>query len=160
MGTLQLELIDFDGQLLWQQKIATAAQALNAFIPFRETVETIVPEGARNNSVLRVMFFNKAGQIICENSLYFTKTKDLTLPESRVKYSLSQKSDHWSIELRTDQQTRNIYLRFEEIPGRFADNNYFDLYPNEMKTVAFYPKQESVELDEVVLSLKHLRDTY
>ena len=75
-----------------------------------------------------------------------------------VEYLLTQKPDHWSIELRTDQLARNIYLQFEEVPGRFSEN-YFDLYPGEVKTVAFYPEQKT-KRTTAVLSIKHLRETY
>jgi beta-mannosidase len=157
-GTLQLELIDFNGQPLWQQKMSTTAQALHALVPFKEKIEAILPEGSRNSSVLKVSFLDKTGEILSANSLYFTKTKDLVLPKAMVEYSLTQKPDHWSIELRTDQLARNIYLQFEEVPGRFSEN-YFDLYPGEVKTVAFYPEQKT-KRTTAVLSIKHLRETY
>jgi beta-mannosidase len=157
-GTLQLELIDFNGQPLWQQKMSTTAQALHALVPFKEKIEAILPEGSRNSSVLKVSFLDETGEILSANSLYFTKTKDLVLPKAMVEYSLTQKPDHWSIELRTDQLARNIYLQFEEVPGRFSEN-YFDLYPGEVKTVAFYPEQKT-KRTTAVLSIKHLRETY
>lgn len=157
-GTLQLELIDFNGQPLWQQKMSTTAQALHALVPFKEKIEAILPEGSRNSSVLKVSFLDETGEILSANSLYFTKTKDLVLPKAMVEYLLTQKPDHWSIELRTDQLARNIYLQFEEVPGRFSEN-YFDLYPGEVKTVAFYPEQKT-KRTTAVLSIKHLRETY
>ena len=61
-GTLQLELIDFNGQPLWQQKMSTTAQALHALVPFKEKIEAILPEGSRNSSVLKVSFLDETGK--------------------------------------------------------------------------------------------------
>lgn len=157
-GQLRLNLIDFDGELLWQQKLPLTAQALMADIPFREKLKEILPAGKEYSSLLKVQFLNHAGQILSENSLYFAKTKDLKLPEARVDYSLSEKEDHWIIELRAEKLTKHLRLAFDKVPGHFSDN-YFDLYPNTVKTVAFYPEQK-VDLREAPLSLKSIRETW
>lgn len=157
-GQLELEVIDFEGNSLWQQKEAISIQPLTASISFREKMEHILSAEKNTTALLKVRLLDQEGQnLLSQNELYFVPTKDLDLPTADIEYSIEQNEGIWTIELQSGQLAKNLRLQFEGIPGHFSDN-YFDLLPNTVKVVQFHP-DKPVELSLDQLSLHSIKET-
>jgi beta-mannosidase len=123
-GKLQLELVSFDGKSLWNSTVNCESKENSSAI-----VASIPKENFNlfdlKKSVLKIQFENN---VITE--FFFAKPKDLKLDKPTIQI---KKLDEKTIEITTDVLAKNVFLSTEN--ETLFDDNYFDLLPNEKKTI-------------------------
>ena len=123
-GKLQLELVSFDGKSLWNSTVNCESKENSSAI-----VASIPKENFNlfdlKKSVLKIQFENNVA-----TEFFFAKPKDLKLEKPTIQI---KKLDENTIEITTDVLAKNVFLSTEN--ETFFDDNYFDLLPNEKKTI-------------------------
>ena len=129
-GILELQLIDFQGQIIWQENRVINVPASDSHI-----YAIIQNERIKENKsqVVLKANFNEASSLF-----YFVKPKDIDLPEATLNMSVSKANDGFMIDLTSEVLQKNVYL-FSSEKGQFSDN-YFDLLPGTVKSVFFKTK--------------------
>jgi len=132
-AVLKIQLLSFDGQVLYQQNLPVELAANTAKVYTQITTKNIA-EFDPTRSVLYCQLMN-GSETLAEHRYYFEKDKNLELPLPKI--SLKQLTND-SFLLKTDQLAKGICLSWDD---RVADQNYFDLLPGEGKIVRFKPVQ-------------------
>lgn len=128
-GKLNLQLLTFEGKILWQNSSQISLDANSSKVYF-----TIDKKEFENFNLKQVVFSAKwkssEGQ---ENEAlhYFEKPKNLELKKPNL---ILKQLDENTLEISTDVLAKNVFLSARQC--RFSDN-YFDLLPNEKKTIRF-----------------------
>lgn len=144
-GKLELQLIDFDGTVLWSQ-----------------SSEILIRENSSKHYIsIDKAFFSRfnlkqavlSAEVILPDSevqgtlYYFEKPKNLELRKPSI---LVSRIDENTIEISTNTLAKNVFISAE---NTFFSDNFFDLLPNEKKRIRISNKNETV------LSIHSLYDT-
>lgn len=124
---LDLQLISFDGSILWQQTKSVSVEANSSKIYFstdKNELGTFNPKQAVL-SVRLLLPDNKEKRGL----YYFVKPKEMQLKIPKI---VVNQIDDTTIELTTDVLAKNVFL---EASGVKFEDNYFDLLPSEKKIV-------------------------
>jgi beta-mannosidase len=157
---LKLSLMDFDGKILLKKEKKIEIKANSSSVYFEDDLNHFLKDLQRNNILLYSEFLNSKGEILSENILYFESPKDLELPKPEIKHKITQSGSTFIVEISSNKLAKNLYLRADELEGRFSDN-YFDLLPNKSIEIKF-SNNDSITLEEFKKNLKifTLTDTY
>ena len=162
-ATLSMQLMDFYGK-----------ESMNASMPLRTPLviqanqssiyhsldmRDIEALGPLNTMLLKVQVQDVGGEILAENTIYFTAPKALSLPKPRVKFSVQENEDEYMVVLSTDHLAKNLHIT-SELVGNFS-NNFFDLLPGESKMVSI-PKSAGSDLNSfrASIAVQTLVDSY
>ena len=86
--------------------------------------------------------------------------KDLLLPKPKIKFSIKETENDFIVMLTTDKLAKNLYLRLDDIDGRFSDN-YFDLLPGKSTEIEFVcQKKISLESFQKALNIFTILDSF
>jgi len=156
-ANLELEIINFDGEVLWSksQQIKINANSSGSF--FESQVDDLLKGMDRNKILFHARLF-EADQLQSENVLYFLPVKELDLPIVDIKTEITELADGYHMTLFSDRLAKNVYLSVAEVDGFFS-NNYFDLLPDHPLQVKFNCDKK---IDDFQNKLKiiTIRDTY
>lgn len=122
-GKLDLELLSFDGKLLWKTSKEITIEE-NSSVIIYEIPKTEFEKFDLKNSVLYIRF----NQI--ETNYFFVKPKDLKLSKPNIQI---RNVDEFTIEISSDVLAKDIFLSSQN--EVFFEDNYFDLLPNEKRTI-------------------------
>ncbi len=120
---LTLELLTFDGKLLWQRSEEITVEENSSKLVF-EIPKTDFAKFDLNHAVLNVRF-NKES-----SNYFFVKAKELKLTKPTIQI---KQIDDLTIEISTDVLAKNVFLSSEN--EMVFDDNYFDLLPNEKRII-------------------------
>ncbi|MES2865091.1 MAG: glycoside hydrolase family 2 protein, partial [Bacteroidota bacterium] len=122
-GKLELELLDFEGKMLYYNTSEILVEANTSKVYFQIDKK----EFEKFNSKNIVLSVKLISPNLEEKRVlyYFEKPKNLELKKQII---LIQYLDENTIEVSTDTLTKNVFL-FQE--DTFFSDNYFDLLPNE-----------------------------
>ncbi|MBN2088318.1 glycoside hydrolase family 2 protein [candidate division KSB1 bacterium] len=156
-ANLELEIINFEGEMLWSksQQIEINANSSRSF--FEADVEHLL-KGMDRKTILFYAKLFEADQLLSENVLYFLPVKQLDLPFMNIKTKVTPASDGYQITLFSDQLAKNVYLSIDEVEGFFSDN-YFDLLPDRPLQVKF-SCDKKIDDFQNKLKIITIRDTY
>ncbi|HPF65790.1 glycoside hydrolase family 2 protein [Lentimicrobium sp.] len=130
---LRLNLADFSGLSLWNRpyKVTLPANgaALICSIDLKE-----LPLSYRENSVFFTATLMDGSRVIDQEFAYFAKPKDLRLPEPGLKSRISDKGDHFVIEITSRNFCKNLMLVSDSADVNFSDN-FFDMQPGETRLI-------------------------
>lgn len=159
-AVLKLSLMDFDGNILLEKEKKIEIKANSSSVYFEDELNHFLMDLQRNNILLHSEILDSKGEILSENILYFKSPKDLELPKPEIKHSITQRGNTFIVEISGNKLAKNLYLRADELEGRFSDN-YFDLLPNKSIEIEF-SNNDSITLEEFKMNLKifTLTDTY
>lgn len=128
-GQLVLQLLDFDGKVLWEQMTGVQSAA-NSSAVFYSIAKKEFEAFDAKQMVLAVTLLSDDAE--AKRALhYFVKPKDMTLTVPRIIVS---QIDENTIEVTTDVLAKNVFLQAGKV--KFSDN-YFDLLPGETKEIRF-----------------------
>ncbi|MCL1036805.1 glycoside hydrolase family 2 protein [Shewanella submarina] len=135
-GKLCVSLINFDGDLLWQQSsrislAAGRARELMTLNPWQ-----LWPELQPRNNLLVMTLVNDEGEIKAENQFYFVKPKHQMLKPADIQVTPILRYGELTVRLASDTLARQVYLSLPGLVGNFSDN-FFDLLPGRSKEVSF-----------------------
>jgi beta-mannosidase len=76
----------------------------------------------------------EGSRVIDREFACFVKPKDLRLPEPGLKSRISDKGDHFVIEISTQNFCKNLMLISDNTDVNFSDN-FFDMQPGETRLI-------------------------
>lgn len=157
---LKLSVIDFDGKILWADEKRIEIDASSSNIYFQENQDKLLEGMDKRQILLHAEVLDYDGGLLSENIIYFMTVKYLELPKPEIKHSIQKIENGFLLKLSSNKLAKNLYLRADELEGRFSDN-YFDLLPGESVTLEFIPYREiSIDEFENKLNIFSIRDTY
>jgi beta-mannosidase len=120
-GKLMLQLLDFNGNILWNKNSEIRMDANTSKVYF-EIDQKELEKFNLNQAVLNLKFHHAV------TNFFFVKPKDLQLenPEIKIEYLPNNE-----IKISTKKFAKNIYLSQEDT---FFSDNYFDLLPEPYQT--------------------------
>lgn len=131
--TLAIKLIDFYGNVIYENKLAAESPENNSEVLFALPMKTLKFD--KTFCVLKVNFGES------EYLHYFVKPKDLKLKNDEIEIEVEKTKAGFSIKLTSNTLQKNVFLMAYE-DGKFQDN-YFDLLPNEIKTFLFLTESKT-----------------
>ncbi len=144
---VEIALMDFYGQILWQKSIDLTMKANKSVLIYKKSFKEILSHYDTSKIFLHTAI-NENDKLIAENNLFFSKVKDLALPHSQIQTNIIKEKGKYGIKITTDVFVKNIFLDYHDDKGVFSDN-YFDLLPNEVKTVWFNIENPDKEIKKV-----------
>lgn len=135
---LELRLMDFYGKILYSEKLNLKIQANSSEKVFGISLNQLKGVLDKNKMVLSARLYNNS-TLLTENKYYFTRPKELVLPEnSEIEYLIEgNQIQLWS---KSSILIKNVFLKTER-PVHFS-KNYFDLLPKDTVCLQFYPEEK------------------
>jgi beta-mannosidase len=125
-GKLEIKIIDFQGNILWSDSVVVKSKSNSSEIQFK-IGKKIIQQFDKKQIVLQAEFIyeNQTKEAIH----FFAKPKELALKKPTIQLNQIDKN---TIELTSDVVAIGVFLQEE---GITFDTNYFDLLPNQKKTI-------------------------
>ncbi len=156
-ANLILNLIDFDGNVLWNKEIKVNVQSNSSNLYFQTNLKKFLKNFDRKKIAFQTkVLINK--KTLSKNILYFLYPKNLSLPIPHIYKQIYENKNGYVIKFKTDKLAKNVYLSVNNVTGFFSDN-YFDLFPNETIVINFITKNK-VKNFEAKLKIISLADTF
>jgi beta-mannosidase len=154
---LQIQLLDFDGKVLWQDQsnIKILPNSSNLFWSLKTS--ELIQNNNEKQIVLSATIKNENDKII-DRLYYFKPTKDLDLKQANISFECNKNPKGYTVIIEADKLVKNIYLEFTGVKGRFSEN-YFDLLPNQ-KHILNFTTNEIIGNPKKSLKIKSLTDCY
>ncbi|MDH7913329.1 glycoside hydrolase family 2 protein [Winogradskyella sp. SYSU M77433] len=134
-GQLTLRLMKFSGEVIWFNEEQISVEPLSSEVKFQLDLKNL--DFNKGETVL-VSTFNGESSFF-----YFVKPKDLKLNQAKIQKIVTKTNDGFSIELYSSTLQKDVFL-YTDAKGDFSDN-FFDLMPNEPKTIQFQTKSKSLD---------------
>lgn len=125
---LFLKILDFAGNEIWTTEKEILVQENSSQLVYELSLEGMI---INLDEVVLVSTFQDE-----QDLFYFTKPKELILPESSLQINgITKTTGGYNIELSSTKLEKDIFLS-SDIKGKFYDN-FFDILPNEKKMIFF-----------------------
>jgi len=134
-GLLELEITDFYGEVLWQESLPVSLASNTSELKYLINWKALDFDPAK--VVLNIKFKSQ------KTLFYLVKPKDLKLPQVNIQTAISKTPEGFQIELSSPVLQKDVHLS-SKVAGFFADN-FFDILPNQTKTVQFKTKATRLE---------------
>ncbi len=134
-GQLDVSLLDFAGNKLWNQQKQIEIAALSSRSYLTIPLATLLA-GKDPKSVVLLTEVLIDGKRVSSNERFFEPYKDLSLPRPQVDADVAPVRGGFKISLSADKFARAVYLSAPNYAGFFADN-YFDLVPGRKVEVQY-----------------------
>ncbi len=135
-GNTKVELLNFDGQVLWSINATNNLEANSGKKHF-ELEKADFTKFDLSKAVLKIIF--NATSKNAEKLFYFNRPKDLNLPKPNIQI---RKISPTEIEVSTDVLAKDVYL----IGDTHFSDNFFDLLPKTSKKIKLSKPLEKVEV--------------
>ncbi len=159
-GTLRWSLEHFTQGTVRQGKKAVRLGCVEAVRQLRlDFAKEMAKHGARN-LYLRVELETENGDV-SRQTVFLTAPRNLPLPKGKIATELRQLDPlRWELALTSPVYQHAVRFHFRNIPHR-ADDNYFDLFPKETRTVVVRTKAPvTKEALQAALETSSLVDSY
>lgn len=158
--TLNMQLMDFEGKVLWQKDLPGITAGSGKSIPAHEIALQALLNGADSGKVIFYTKVVKDNKVLTENVYYFAKARDMELPEPGIRTTITTgEAGTIVVKVSTTKLARNIYLLLDKDQDSHFSDNYFDLLPGREMTVTLSTSM-SVEQVKEQLKVISLRDTF
>jgi len=141
---LDIELLDFDGTIIWSDVITDIAEGNSSDLIFAMDLKNW--SFKKNSAVLKISSENNHWLY------YFSKPKNLQLQQADITQEITKTATGFKIKLSSTTLQKDVFLYSEE-KGHFSDN-YFDILPNETVEIEFETDAENLK----DLEIKTLND--
>lgn len=132
-AVIRLNLMDFNGLSLWNRPVKVTLPANGSTLVYSLDLKEL-PLNYRENEVVLIATLVTGKKELDQEFVYFAKPKDLKLPEPGIKTRISDKGDHFVIEITTQKLCKNLMLISDNTDVQFSDN-FFDMQPGETRLV-------------------------
>lgn len=156
-GLLNIELKDFDGNVLYFKNVNAEIKSNTSSLIFSSKVDEILNDRDKSKIFLDCTLSIEGG-MRCHKLFYFAFPKEQQLPDPEIIYSLQKINEGYQINLESKKLARGVFISFEGIDGTYSDN-YFDLPPNQKYSVVFTPKN-NVDLTKAQMKVISLFNSY
>jgi beta-mannosidase len=149
-GELKLRLMDFDGDVVWEEAslVEIPANSSDDYFDVNKHEFRYKYRKQIKNLVL-IAELIEDGKVLSKNQYYFLPFKNLNIPEPTVEHSIQIADSGFNITLKTDKLAKNIYLQIADEEGFFSDN-YFDMFPGEEVSIHLKTKISEAKLKEIL----------
>ncbi|MDF1549046.1 MAG: hypothetical protein P1P88_14575 [Bacteroidales bacterium] len=124
---LKLKLMNFEGMILYESSMSINIKANKSQIVEKINLKKLVEKYNKNSIVLDASI-EQGNSTLASNLHYFSRIKDLRLPEVKITSEITIRNERTYIILSSDKLTKNLYLIDSKGELHFS-NNYFDLQP-------------------------------
>ena len=130
---LQIDLIDFEGNKInsWEKEILANANSVS--LKMKIASNDYLNHAISASTLLYLTLRDFDNQILANNKIFFKSYKDLNLPNPKIKYSITEKQNHFEVIIETEKFAKNVFL-VANSSNNFSDN-FFDMMPNSKKRV-------------------------
>lgn len=154
---LNLHILNFSGESLWQKTIPVEVQANINQSYFSEKINNLI-KGLKKEVILLKTSLVQNRCELSQNITYFLPVKLLNLPAPDIKRQVVPIENGYRIILNSDKLAKNVYLSADAREGFFTDN-YFGLLPGEEVAINFLTTQKSTDFEKQLENIS-LRDSY
>ena len=112
---------------------ALSVPALSSTLAFDLKNSELLKGTGKHSAVMRIKLFEN-GILTADRTLLFDKEKKMRLPSAKIEIHISETPSGLEIKLKSDRYARLVKLESSISQEPFSDN-FFDLFPNEEKTV-------------------------
>ncbi|HEY9115920.1 MAG TPA: glycoside hydrolase family 2 protein, partial [Bacteroidales bacterium] len=155
-ATLTMQLMDFDGKVLWQDSLSFLTPS-NSSLPVFEISTAEYFKKGNPSAMLLVSEIQIPGRKNFIDLHYFAPPKDLQLKKPEISVQVLEEKGNFIVQVSSDKLVKNIFLSAGSFPGRFS-NNFFDVLPGKAYSVSI-PKNGDLKDFEKKLTLMHLQQT-
>jgi len=120
-------------------------------------LKTVLDKHKPENSVVEFTLKSAEGKILSHRLFYLVPPKKLNLSKTKVNVKVEQVTEGYRLTLQSGHLAKNVFLS-TALNGSFSDN-YFDLLPDERKTVLF-KTEGTLDDPQHAFTVKHLADTW
>ncbi|PWJ41098.1 beta-mannosidase [Sediminitomix flava] len=155
-GQWYIELMDFEGNSLWKKKGNSSIASISKEVIMKISLSEIKEEIPLEKAVLKLSYENEIHR--AERTYFFVNPKNLILPKPDISFEVYHQSGDIFVELKADVIAKDVFLYSNSTEDAHFSENYFELLPNETKTVKYLGNQSLEELKNN-LKLMHLQQT-
>ncbi|WP_102796380.1 beta-mannosidase [Bowmanella denitrificans] len=131
-ASLELTLMDFDGQVIWQQQ-QTLETPKNTSTQLALLDKATLLNGQRAEQlVLQGRLLDAQGQLLTDSLYYFVPSKLQELQRPNMTLTTQVESERLNLTLTADTLVRQCHIEIAGAPGNLSDN-FFDLLPGQSK---------------------------
>ena len=121
-------------------------------------LKKLLKKHSMKNCYMFATAYDTQGDVVCEETLPLTDENKANLPKAKLDLSVEQIGNNAMLTITTDSYARFVELRLKGYSTMLSDN-YFDMMPNQVKTVTFeIPQGEDIERVKNLLSIRSLVD--
>lgn len=142
-GNLNIKLINFQGQILFNESIETNIKPNTSAVYYSFSMANLKPNFNINNLVLQASFINKNNQFSALH--YFNSPQKLAIQNPNILIKLISKN---RLEVTSDVLAKNVFLTFKNEMIKL-DDNFFDLLPNEKKIIKLSNNFTTINLFDI-----------
>jgi beta-mannosidase len=139
-GNLEMKLVDFNGQLIWEKTEEITVPKNGVVEAYRSGLNKFWKGKYNKDAVLQIKF-TEGGNTLSETYFYKEFPKTLNLEKPNIQLVSKELTSGFEVKVTTDKLAKNVCLT-TEIEGTFSDN-YFDLLPGETKIIRFFPRDKN-----------------
>ncbi len=150
-GILTMKVIDFKGNTLWEKAVKTQLPANNSAVIFEADSTAFFGKIDRTKNML-VTTFESGKKVVDTDYHYFTKVKNLDLPNPGLRMDINETPDAYSVTIHAENLAKNLFLTSTNTEVQFSDN-FMDILPGKSVTVVC-PK--TIGFEEFKGGLKYL----
>jgi beta-mannosidase len=132
-AVIRLNLADFNGLSLWNRPVKVSLPANSSALVYSLDLKEL-PLNYRKNDVFLTATLVIGTNEIDQEFVYFAKPRELKLPDPGIKTRISDKGDHFVIEITTQKLCKNLMLISDNTDVQFSDN-FFDMQPGETRLI-------------------------
>ncbi|HEX7411365.1 MAG TPA: glycoside hydrolase family 2 protein, partial [Bacteroidales bacterium] len=132
-GLLKLKIIDFTGKTLWEKALKSQLPANTSAVIF-ETDSTSLFSSISKTKCVMVATFESGKNVIDTDYHYFTKVKNLELPDPNVSLDIKETPDAFTVTMSAENLCKNLFLVSTNSEIQFSDN-FLDILPGQAVTV-------------------------
>lgn len=148
---LNVRLMDFDGKVLLEDKLAVKVEPLTSRTYFEWPLYKLsTAAGGNLAKVFITAELGSADATISRNLIYLVPVKQVHLKASKLHIDVSGDKGSYTIRVTSPVLERDVYLTFGDLDVNLSDN-YFDVLPGE--TVAITAKT-TASLEELKAQMK------
>ncbi len=146
-ATLQLNLVDFKGQVKWKTQVPVKILPNQGILAYSEEIKKVLNTYEPENYMLVVDLIADK-QVKSTDNLYFVRPMKLNLQKPTIKTTINKiGTNSYEIKLTTDYLAKNVFLSLPNTDGFFSDN-YFDLIPGRDLTIQLTEVPENIDVEK------------
>jgi len=137
---VEIQAIKYNGEVVNEITTIPDGKTLDGIVKFDPIkIDNIIPDSDKNEVFLKLTLKDGKGQVIAQNTYFFSKPKDLKLTKPAITI---QKISSTQIQVSTDVLAKDVYL----IGDHHFSDNFFDLLPNTSRIIQVSEPFEKVEV--------------
>lgn len=154
-GTLQLKLLDFEGNVLNKKTVSTTLSPNTSNLVTTFSVKELLKKFDAKSVVLTAEFLID-NDSVAQSHFFFEKPKDILFPETEINYEFIEEAGKKMLNVSSTKLAGQVYFSTTGITSFFSDN-YFDVFPGKTYRIEI---QSEATIDELKKTLKviHLQE--